>query len=51
MCCSTVVAHRYFESAVLLVAFVGAVLNHVGMVNGFQRKERSVPLAEWMIVG
>jgi len=36
VCCSTVVAHVYFESAVLLVAFVGAVFDDVGVVNGFK---------------
>jgi len=36
VCCSTVVAHVYFESTVLLVAFVGAVFDDVGVVDGFK---------------
>ena len=38
-------------ASVLLVATIGAVFDHVGVVDGFKWEKWPVPLAEWMIVG
>ena len=35
----------------LLITLVGAVFDHVGVVDRFVGEEWSVPLAKWMIVG